>query len=94
MQAVIGEAYTAGKISGNFAGLELPNELAAQYNILRQFGMPYDGNVTHLALSVWSMIHGITSLYLYNYLNAFLGAQVNAFVDFEIEKMIRVIGIE
>ena len=94
LQGVIGEAYAAGKISGNFAGLELPNELAAQYDVLHQFGMPYNGIVTHVALSVWSMIHGITSLYLYNYLNAFLGDKVNAFVGFEIEKMIRVIGIE
>jgi AcrR family transcriptional regulator len=94
LQGVIGEAYAAGKITGNFAGLALPKTLLSQYKILRQYGMPYDGNVTHLALSVWSMIHGITSLHLYNYLDSFLADKVEAFVNFEIEKMIRVIGIE
>ncbi len=94
LQGVIGEAYAAGKISGNFAGLVLPKALSSQYKVLKQYGMPYDGNVTHLALSVWSMIHGITSLYLYNYLGGFVANQVEAFVNFEIEKLTRVIGIE
>ena len=94
LQGVIGEAYAAGKISGNFGGLELSKELLAQYDVLHQFGMPYNGIVTHLALSAWSMIHGITSLYLYNYLGGFVANQVEAFVNFEIEKMIRMIGIE
>lgn len=93
VQGVIGEAYTAGKISEPLAATALPKELSAQYNRLRKLGMPYEGIVTHLALSVWSTIHGITSLYLYNYLNAFLADKVEAFVNVEIEKMIRVIGI-
>ena len=49
--------------------------------------MPYTPLVTHLALSVWSMMHGITSLYLDYYLISFLEDNVEAFVDFEIEKI-------
>ncbi len=94
LQGVIGEAYAAGKITGDLTMLELPTGLQLQYQVLGKFGMPYDGLVTHLALSVWSMIHGITSLYLYNYLNAFLADQVEAFVEIEIEKMIRMVGIK
>jgi len=56
-------------------------------------GMPYTGIVTHLALSVWIMVHGMTSLFLYGYFTGFLGEQVGAFVDFEIEKTIRAFGL-
>lgn len=94
LQGVIGEAHAAGKLGGNFAGLVLPDELMAQYQVLRQFGMPYEERVTHLALFAWSMIHGITSLYLYNYLGAFLANNVESFVDSQVETMIRIIGIE
>jgi len=45
-------------------------------------------------LSAWSMIHGMTSLYLYNYLSGFLQGSVDSFVDFEIEKMCKILGLE
>jgi len=45
-------------------------------------------------LSAWSTIHGITSLFLYNYLAGFLQNNVDAFVDFEIEKMVKIFGLE
>lgn len=94
LQGVIGEAFVAGKIRGEVAGLKLPTSLKVQYEALRKFGMPYTGTVTQLALSAWSMVHGMTSLYLYNYLAGFLQEGVGAFVEFEIEKMIRTIGME
>jgi hypothetical protein len=84
----------AGKIRGEVAGLKLPTSLKVQYEALRKFGMPYTGTVTQLALSAWSMVHGMTSLFLYNYLTGFLQEGVGAFVEFEIEKMIRTIGME
>lgn len=94
LQGVIGEAHVAGKISGEVAALRLPTTLKSSYDMLRKFGMPYTGAVTHLALSAWSMIHGITSLYLYNYLAGFLQNNVEVFVDFEIEKLIKILGLE
>ena len=55
--------------------------------------MPYSHQVTHLALAAWSTMHGIASLYLYQYLAGFLQENVDAFVEFEIEKMIRMTGL-
>ena len=94
LQGVIGEAFVAGKIKGEVAVLKLPTSLMVQYDALRKMGMPYTGTVTQLALSVWSMIHGMTSLYLYNYLTGFLQEGVSAFVEFEIDKMVKTIGLE
>ncbi len=94
LQGVIGEAYVAGKIKGELTTLRLPTSLKVQYEALGKFGMPYTGTVTQLAVSAWSMIHGMTSLYLYNYLSGFLQGSVEAFIDFEIEKMRKMLGLE
>jgi hypothetical protein len=93
LQGVIGEAYAAGKISGAWAGLRLPTALKSQYEMLRKMGMPYIPPVTHLALSVWSMMHGITSLYLHHYLTGFLQKSVEVFVDFEIERIAHLLAL-
>jgi len=93
LQGVIGEAHAAGKMMGELAALRLPTSLKSQYEALRKLGMPYVPVVTHLALSVWAVIHGITSLYLYSYLTGFLADQVESFVDFETEKMVRLLGL-
>jgi AcrR family transcriptional regulator len=92
LQGVIGEAHAAGQLSGALATLRLPTPLKSQYEMLKKMGMPYSPLVTHLALSVWSMMHGITSLYLHHYLTSFLQENVEAFVDFEIEKIARSLG--
>jgi hypothetical protein len=55
--------------------------------------MPYRPIITHLALAVWSMLHGITSLYLHDSLSGFLQDGVEAFVDYEIERIARRLGI-
>ena len=94
LQGVIGEAHVAGKIKGELTSLRLPTSLKSSYDTLKKFGMPYTGTVTQLALSAWSMIHGMTSLYLYNYLSGFLQNNVEAFIDFEIEKMVMILGLE
>lgn len=93
LQGVIGEAHTAGKITGDLAVLRLPAGLKSQYEALKKLGLPYVPVVTHLALSIWSTIHGVTSLYLYGYLMSFLADQVEVFVDLEIEKMVRMLGL-
>jgi len=93
LQRVIGEAHAAGKITGEWAAVRLPAGLKSQYDVLKKTGMPYTPLVTHLALSVWSMMHGITSLYLYHYLSGFLQENVEAFVDFEIEKIAGALGL-
>lgn len=92
LQNVIGEAHAAGKISGDAVTVRLPAALKTQYEMLKKYGMPYTPIVTHLALSTWSMIHGMASLYLYGYFSGFLADQSESFVNLEIEKMIRVIG--
>ncbi len=93
LQGIMGEAHAAGKITGELAALRLPAGLKSQYEALRKVGMPHAPAITHLALSVWASIHGITSLYLYGYLTSFLADQVESFVDFEIEKMVRMLGL-
>jgi AcrR family transcriptional regulator len=93
LQGVIGEAQAAGKITGELATLRLPMTLKSKYEALRKMGMPYTPQVTQLALSVWAMMHGITSLYLHHYLTGFLQENVETFVDFEIEKMVRALGL-
>jgi AcrR family transcriptional regulator len=93
LQGMIGEAYAAGEITGELAVLRLPTRLKSQYEMLKKMGMPYTPMVTHLALSVWSMVHGITSLYLHHYLTGFLRQDVVPFVDLEIEKMARMLGL-
>jgi len=93
LQGVLGEAYEAGKLSAESAVRRLPTGLRSQYEALKKMGMPYVPIVTHLALSVWSTMHGMTSLYLYNYLTGFLQQDVEGFVDFEIEKIARIIGL-
>lgn len=94
LQGVIGEAYAAGKINGEVTALRLPTGLKSQYDVLKKMGMPYSGVVTQLALSIWSMVHGMSSLFLYNYLSGFLQGNVEPFIDFEIEKMIALLGLE
>lgn len=94
LQGVIGEAHAAGKIVGEVTAVRLPTKLKAQYEALSRLGMPYGPLVTHLALSVWSSIHGITSLYLYNYLSGFLGEQMETFVDAELAKISHMLGLE
>lgn len=89
---VIGEANTAGKLSGG--NLKLPADLKNRYTALKDMGMPYSGIITQVALSVWSMMHGITSLYLHNYLTGFLQADLPSFVNFEIEKLALSLGLE
>jgi AcrR family transcriptional regulator len=93
LQSVIGEARAAGKVSGEWVLIRFPIALKSQYEMLRKMGMPYAPQVTHLALSVWSTMHGITSLYLHQYLTGFLQENVEAFVDFEIEKIARSLGL-
>ncbi len=94
LQSVIGQAYVAGKIKGDAVTVRMPASLKAQYGVLKKYGVPFTPVVTHLALSTWSTIHGMTSLYLYGYLSGFLADQSESFVNFEIEKMIRVLGFE
>jgi AcrR family transcriptional regulator len=94
LQGVVGEAYNAGKVTGELTALRLPTSLKSQYEALKKMGMPYAPVVTHLALSTWSMMHGMTSLFLYGYFTGFVGEQVETYVDFEIEKMVRVLGLE
>jgi AcrR family transcriptional regulator len=93
LQGVIGEVHATGRIKGEPGMPRLPASLNSQYNLLRKYGMPYTGVVTHLALSTWSTIHGITSLCLYGYFSGFLGEQVESFLEIEIERMVRSIGI-
>jgi len=94
LQGIMGEAYAAGKITGEAVSQKLPTSLKGQYEALRKIGMPYAGVVTHLSLSMWCSIHGLTSLYLYGYFSGFLGGQVDAFVNAEIEKLIQILGLE
>ena len=93
LQSVIGEAFAAGKVTGELTALRLPTRLRSRYEALKKMGMPYSHQVTQLALAAWSTIHGITSLYLYQYLAGFLQENVDVFVEYEIERMARTMGL-
>ena len=93
LQRTIGEAHADGKLTSEAPTLRLPTSLLSKYDALRKLGMPYQPIITHLALVVWSMMHGITSLYLHHYLSGFLQDAVEAFVDYEIERMARSLGL-
>lgn len=94
MLDVLGQAHAAGMLPGLPAAANIPAGLAGQYEALRQIGMPYAGVVTHLALGVWSHMHGIASLMLYGYLAAFLDGQVESYADTQIEALTRWLGLE
>jgi AcrR family transcriptional regulator len=94
LQAVIGEALAVGKIHRPADVNPLSHELLARYVALQKLGMPYDPTATHLALTTWSMLHGVTSLYLYGYLGRFLAEQVDGFVRQEIEQLVMSLGFE
>jgi AcrR family transcriptional regulator len=94
LQAILGAGLAAGKIH-SLAGLPpLSPELLARYAALQKLGMPFDANATHLALTTWSALHGITSLYLYGYLGRFLADQVEGFVRQEIGQLMMWLGFE
>lgn len=94
LQGVIGEAYIAGKLGSEIASIALPDTLKPLYEPLKFFSTPYAPTVTLLALSAWATIHGITSLWLYGYFSSFPDEQMETYVDLEIEKMIRILGLE
>ena len=94
LQNVIGEAYEAGIITGEAVTIRIPAALKSQYEVLKKHGMPFVPVVTHLALSTWSMIHGMTTLYLYGYFSGFLADQSGTFVELEIEKTIHALGLK
>jgi AcrR family transcriptional regulator len=94
LQAVIGQALAAGKNHPPAGVTPLSQELLAHYEVLQKLGMPYDPIATHLALTTWSMLHGITALYLYGYLGRFLAGQVEGFVRQEIEQLVTLLGFE
>ncbi len=93
LQGVLGEADAAGKLAGMDSS-RLPPPLKSHYDALHNQGLPYTPAVTQLALSVWAYVHGIESLYLYGYFDNILGAQMGAFVEFEIEKLMSTLGLE
>lgn len=83
-----------GNLAGKGLPLPLPPELLARYQALQAIGMPYDPMTTHLALTAWGTLHGITSLYLYGYLENFLADQVEAFVHTQIEQLVSLFSFE
>jgi len=94
LQAVIGEALAAGKLNRRADANPLSQELLARYAALQKLGMPYEPAATHLALTTWSMLHGITALYLYGYLGRFLTEHVEGFVRQEIEQLVTLLAFE
>lgn len=94
LQAIIGEALAAEKIHSPSGVPPLSQELLTRYAALQKLGMPFDSGTTHLALTVWSTLHGVTSLYLYGYLGRFLAEQVEGFVLQEIEQLVTLLGLE
>ena len=91
---VIREAQEAGRIAQEIAPDYLSKSLIDRYEELQKMGMPSTPPVIHLALSTWNNIHGMTSLFLQGYSLSFLKGQVNDFVETEIERMVKQLGLE
>lgn len=92
LQTVLGEAVQRGRIRPRAGAVSIPADLRARYETLRQAGMPHDPLATHLALTAWSVLHGVTSLYLYGYMGSFLAEQVSTFVDSQIDQLVTLFG--
>lgn len=88
LQNIIEKARSAGRIHPPAEFPTLPPELVSRYESLRILGMPGDPLGTHIALTTWSTLHGVTSLFLYGYLGGFLANQVEGFVRQQIEQLI------
>jgi AcrR family transcriptional regulator len=94
LASVLDAAYRAGKIHLSPEYASLTPGLQAQYQFVSQNEVPYPPIVMQLTLACWSAIHGLTSLELYGYLSEFLADRVQEFVRLEIDKSIRMLGLE
>jgi AcrR family transcriptional regulator len=94
LQNLIEKGRTAGKICPPAVYPPLPPELISRYEALRILGMPGDPMGTHMALSAWSTMHGVTALVLYGYLSGFLAHQVDGFVRQMVEQLVMLFGFE
>ncbi len=94
LQNILGEAITAGTIRRPAIMGSFPQGLLARYKMLQKAGMPHDPVATHLALTAWSALHGVTSLYLYGYLRNFLDDQVEDFISTQIDQLANQFGYE
>lgn len=94
LQTLIEKARSAGRIHPPASLPPLPPELFNRYTALRKLGMPGDPLGTHLALTTWSTLHGVTALNLYGYMGGFLAGQVENFVQQEIEQLVTLFGFE
>lgn len=94
VQTVLGQALAAGALSRKHVTASIPANLLSRYEYLRSLGMPYDPAATHLALTAWNALHGLTSLYLAGYLGSFLGGQAEDFVGSQVERLVICFGFE
>jgi hypothetical protein len=94
LQNLIEEARSAGRIHPPASLPDLPPQLLKRYTKLQILGMPGDPDGTHIALSAWSTIHGVTALVLYGYLGGFLADQVENFILNQIEQLVTLFGFE
>ena len=90
---VVGDAYRAGKLRLPDHYAELSPALDAHYRALSALGLTADPIVTQVALSMWSRVHGLTSLALYGLLPGFLGDQVDAFIQHELLSIRAFLGL-
>ena len=91
---VIGEAYQAGKFKLSPDYEALTPALQTRLEVFRQMGLPYPPVVMQLTLACWSWIHGLTSLEVLGELPSFLGENVSDFVRFEMDALIKRLGLE
>ncbi len=94
LASVIDGTYQAEKIHLSPGYAKLTPGLQARYEMMCQKDWPYSTIVTHLSLAWWSMMHGLTSLNLYGYLPNFLADQVEPFIELEIDRCMRLLGLE
>lgn len=91
---VVQAAEQAGKLNISTGQFPLTPGLQAQLESLQQQGGGYSAWATYLALISWSFMHGVTSLELNQRYALILGEETEEFVQLEISRFMRSIGLE
>ena len=90
---MLAAAARDGKISFTFEGFHLSSKLQEQLERIPPNGRSYPARVMYLTLVSWTFIHGVTSLELTQRYAGILADQSDQFVELEVERFVKSIGL-
>jgi AcrR family transcriptional regulator len=91
---VINAAAAADRINFDFEKPSISAGLKDQLAAEPANGKSYPPRVMYLALVSWSFIHGVASLELYQHYPGILAGRIREFIQVEIDRLIKHIGLE